>query len=163
MLSTHKCIKRGAATLLLLLAASNIHSDNVITRHTDGTTIVRTTTICNARGYRKSTPVEVHFKNGKVQKVVALKNEETVPYFARVKQFLLPLYNNLKISKGKEANPTHRYRRMHRSYIQYQGCTKKHKGSYRLLRETEVGAVANTCNLSKQQTKNRPASLLGGF
>ena len=29
--------------------------------------------------------------------------------------------------------------------------------------ETEVGAVANICNLSKQQTKNRPASLLGGF
>ena len=52
--------------------------------------------------YRKSTPVEVHFKNGKVQKVVALKNEETVPYFARVKQFLLPLYNNLKISKAKK-------------------------------------------------------------
>lgn len=102
MLSTHKCIKRGAATLLLLLAASNIQSGNVITRHTDGTTIVRTTTICNARGYRKSTPVEVHFKNGKVQKVIALKNEETVPYFARVKQFLLPLYNNLKISKAKK-------------------------------------------------------------
>ena len=101
-LSTHKCITRGAATLLLLLAASAIHADNVMTRHADGTTTVRTTTICNARGYRKATPVEVHFKNGKVQKVVALRNEETVPYFSRVKQFLLPLYNNLKISKAKK-------------------------------------------------------------
>lgn len=100
-LSTHKCITRGAATLLLLLAASTIHADNVMTRHADGTTTVRTT-ICNARGYRKATPVEVHFKNGKVQKVVALRNEETVPYFSRVKQFLLPLYNNLKISKAKK-------------------------------------------------------------
>ena len=100
-LSTHKCITRGAATLLLLLAASAIHADNVMTRHADGTTTVRTTTICNARGYRKATPVEVHFKNGKVQKVVALRNEETVPYFSRVKQFLLPLYN-LKISKAKK-------------------------------------------------------------
>ena len=36
-----------------------------------------------------------------------------------------------------------------------------HKGSYRLLRETE--AVANICNLIKQQIKNRPASLLDGF
>ena len=97
MLSIKKCIKRGAATTLLLLAASTIHADNVMTRHADGTT-----TICNARGYRKATPVEVHFKNGKVQKVVALKNEETVPYFSRVKQFLLPLYNNLKISKAKK-------------------------------------------------------------
>lgn len=102
MLSIKKYIKRGAATILLLLAASAIHADNVMTRHADGTTIVRTTTICNARGYRKATPVEVHFKNGKVQKVVALRNEETVPYFARVKQHLLPLYNNLKISKAKK-------------------------------------------------------------
>lgn len=94
--------KTRSGYIIAALAASNIHSGNVITRHTDGTTIVRTTTICNARGYRKSTPVEVHFKNGKVQKVVALKNEETVPYFARVKQFLLPLYNNLKISKAKK-------------------------------------------------------------
>ena len=41
-LSTRKCIKRGAATLLLLLAASTIHADNVMTRHADGTTTVRT-------------------------------------------------------------------------------------------------------------------------
>ena len=102
MLSIKKCIKRGAATTLLLLAAITIHADNVMIRHADGSTTVRTTTICNARGYRKATPVEVHFKNGKVQKVVALKNEETVPYFARVKQFLLPLYNNLKISKARK-------------------------------------------------------------
>ncbi len=100
--STHKCIKRGAATLLLLLSAITIQADNVMTRHADGTCTVRTNTICKARGYRKGTPVEVYFKNGKVVKVVALKNEETVPYFSRVKQFLLPLYNNLKISKAKK-------------------------------------------------------------
>lgn len=68
----------------------------------DGTYVVRTNTICKARGYRKGTPVEVHIKNGNVVKVLALKNEETVPYFARVKQFLLPLYNNLKVSKAKK-------------------------------------------------------------
>jgi len=87
---------------LLLLAAITIQADNVMKRHADGTCTVRTNTICKARGYRKGTPVEVYFKNGKVMKVVALKNEETVPYFSRVKQFLLPLYNNLKISKAKK-------------------------------------------------------------
>lgn len=101
MLSIKKCIKRGAATTLLLLAAITIQADNVMKRHADGTCSVNTSTICKARGYRKGTPVEVYFKNGKVLKVVALKNEETVPYFSRVKQFLLPLYNNLKISKAK--------------------------------------------------------------
>lgn len=100
--SIHKYISRGAATLLLLLATIAVHADNVMTRHADGTYIVRTNTICKARGYRKGTPVEVHINNGKILKVVALKNEETVPYFARVKQFLLPLYNNLKISKAKK-------------------------------------------------------------
>ena len=34
--------------------------------------------------------------------MVALRIEETVPYFSGVKQFLLPLYNNLKISKAKK-------------------------------------------------------------
>lgn len=102
MLSIRKCIKRGAATTLLLLAAITIQADNVMKRHADGTCSVNTKTICKARGYRKGTPVEVYFKNGKVLKVVALKNEETVPYFARIKKFLLPLYNNLKVSKAKK-------------------------------------------------------------
>ena len=97
MLSISKCIKRGAATTLLLLAAITIQADNVMKRHADGTCSVNTRTICKARGYRKGTPVEVYFKNGKV-----LKNEETVPYFARIKKFLLPLYNNLKVSKAKK-------------------------------------------------------------
>ena len=74
-----------------------------MTKKADGTYVVRTTTICKARGYRKGTPVEVHIKKGNVVKVVALKNEETVPYFARVKQFLLPLYNNLKGPRGRAA------------------------------------------------------------
>ena len=87
---------------MLLLAAITIQADNVMKRHADGTCTVRTNTICKARGYRKGTPVEVYFKNGKVMKVVALKNEETVPYFSRVKQFLLPLYHNLMISKAKK-------------------------------------------------------------
>lgn len=76
MLSIRKCIKRGAATTLLLLAAITIQADNVMKRHADGTCSVNTRTICKARGYRKGTPVEVYFKNGKVLKVVALKNEE---------------------------------------------------------------------------------------
>ena len=86
------------------IAAPRSHhqADNVMKRHADGTCSVNTRTICKARGYRKGTPVEVYFKNGKVLKVVALKNEETVPYFARIKKFLLPLYNNLKVSKAKK-------------------------------------------------------------
>lgn len=88
----------------LMFAAFSVVSmaDNVITKLDDGTYVVNTTTICNARGYRKSTPVEVYIKKGTVVKVVALKNEETVPYFKRVRQSLLPMYANLKVSKAKK-------------------------------------------------------------
>jgi len=92
----------GFAMLFSLLFTLPAHADNVMTKQADGTYVVNTTTICKARGYRKTTPVEVYISKGKVVKVVALKNEETVPYFSRVKEFLLPLYNNLKLSKAKK-------------------------------------------------------------
>lgn len=87
---------------LSLFFSLAVNADNVMTKQADGTYVVRTNTICNARGYRKTTPVEVHINKGNVVKVIALKNEETVPYFSRVKQFLLPMYNNLKLSKAKK-------------------------------------------------------------
>ncbi len=92
----------GIAMLLSLLFTIPVNADNVMTKQADGTYVVNTTTICNARGYRKGTPVEVYINKGKVVKVVALKNEETVPYFTRVKQYLLPLYNSLKLTKAKK-------------------------------------------------------------
>ena len=102
LFSINKGVQRLVAVCVLALAALTVSADNVMTKQSDGTYVVRTNTICKARGYRKGTPVEVHIKNGKVVKVLALKNEETVPYFARVKKFLLPLYNNLKVSKAKK-------------------------------------------------------------
>lgn len=102
LFSINKDVQRWAAMCVLAMAALTVSADNVMTKQSNGTYVVRTNTICKARGYRKGTPVEVHIKNGNVVKVLALKNEETVPYFARVKQFLLPLYNNLKVSKAKK-------------------------------------------------------------
>lgn len=92
----------GVTMLLSLFVSLPGHADNVMTKQADGTYVVNTTTICKARGYRKGTPVEVHINKGKVVKVVALKNEETVPYFKRVKESLLPQYANLKVSKAKK-------------------------------------------------------------
>lgn len=102
LFTINKGVQRWAAMCVLAMAALTVSADNVMTKQSNGTYVVRTNTICKARGYRKGTPVEVHIKNGNVVKVLALKNEETVPYFARVKQFLLPRYNNLKVSKAKK-------------------------------------------------------------
>ena len=95
-------MKKTIFALLLTTAALGVHADDVMTKQSDGTYVVRTTTICNARGFRKTTPVEVHIKGNKVQKVVPLKNEESANYFAKVKKFLLPLYDNVKVSKAKK-------------------------------------------------------------
>ena len=52
-----------AALLLLTLTAS---ADNVMKKEADGTYVVNTTTLCKTRGYKGTTPLEVHIKNGKV-------------------------------------------------------------------------------------------------
>ncbi|WP_253946452.1 FMN-binding protein [Palleniella intestinalis] len=85
-----------------LLCSVTVSADEVMTKNADGTYVVRTTTICNARGHRKGTPLEVRIKNNEVKKVMALKNMETVSYFARIKKNLLPLYENLKVSKARK-------------------------------------------------------------
>lgn len=95
-------MKKTLFSLMLFAFSMGAMADNVMTKLDDGTYVVRTATICNARGYRQATPVEVYIKKGIVVKVVALKNEETVPYFKRVRQSLLPKYANLKVSKAKK-------------------------------------------------------------
>lgn len=95
-------MKKAIFSIIFVAAALSAHADDVMTKQADGTYVVRTTTICNARGFRKTTPVEVYIKQGKVQKVVALKNEESANYFAKVKKSLLPLYEGLKLSKAKK-------------------------------------------------------------
>ena len=95
-------MKKTLFSLMLFAFSMGAMADNVMTKLDDGTYVVRTATICNARGYRMPTPVEVYIKKGIVVKVVALKNEETVPYFKRVRQSLLPKYANLKVSKAKK-------------------------------------------------------------
>ena len=97
----HLLFSMMLATTLTAFSVS-AQADEVMTKTSDGTYIVNTTTICNARGYRKGTPVEVYIKKGKVVKVVALKNQETVTIFDKVKRSLLPLYSNLKVAKAKK-------------------------------------------------------------
>ncbi len=89
----------GAMTVF---CPSSAQADDVMKKQADGTYVVRTNNICKAQGYRNGTPVEVHIKKNEVVKVVALKNDETVPYFARIRKHLLPLYNGIKVSKAKK-------------------------------------------------------------
>ena len=86
----------------LICFAVGSESD-VMIKTDDGVYIVNTTALCDVRGFRGATPVEVYIKKDKVIKVIALKNEESPGYFVKVKNFLLPIFENLKLSTAKKA------------------------------------------------------------
>ncbi|MCR5312759.1 MAG: FMN-binding protein [Bacteroidaceae bacterium] len=75
--------------------------DKVMTQQPDGTYVINSTTLCNVRGYRATTPVEVYIQKGKIVKVVALPNKETKQYFEKITTGLLPRYTSLKVAKAK--------------------------------------------------------------
>ena len=87
------------AAMLLTVAS---YADDVMTKQSDGTYVVNTTTLCQARGYQSTTPVEVYIKSGKVVKIVPLKNTETPGYFKKAVKGLLGLFEGLKIAKAQE-------------------------------------------------------------
>ena len=87
---------------IISLYAVASYADDVMTKQSDGTYVVNTTTLCQARGYQSTTPVEVYIKSGKVVKIVPLKNTETPGYFKKAVKGLLGLFEGLKIAKAQE-------------------------------------------------------------
>ncbi len=78
-------------------------NDGVMTKQSDGTYVVNTTTLCSdVEGYRGATPLKVYIKSGKVVKVEALRNQESPKYFVRVKQGLLDKWNGKKVQKAEK-------------------------------------------------------------
>lgn len=74
---------------------------SAITKTADGTYVVNTTTLASdVKGYRSTTPLKIYIKNNKVEKVEALKNQETPKYFVRVKNEVLSKWNGLKVAKA---------------------------------------------------------------
>ena len=97
---------RGAKGKFLLLMALSLMSlsmmpgDEVISRQ-GGETIVNTKTLTKTiRGYKYTTPVEIHIKGNKITKVVALPTKETPEYFDQAKT-LLKKYAGKDIQKAK--------------------------------------------------------------
>lgn len=101
-----KFLTCGLMALMLTASMSlfaKVSNDEVMTRQTDGTYVVNTTTLCaDVQGYRSATPLKVYIKNGKVLKVEALRNQETPKYFSRVKQGLLEKWNGKKVQKAEK-------------------------------------------------------------
>lgn len=96
-------MKKAFMTLLLLAAFTLAQADNVMKKEKDGTYVVNTTTLADdVEGYNGTTPLEIYIKKNKIVKVVLLKSMETPKYNAKVKKQMIPLYENVKLKKGKK-------------------------------------------------------------
>lgn len=57
----------------------------------DGDTLkINTSTLCQSRGYKSKTPLEVSFRDGRIVKITPLRNYESPGYFRRVRIKLFP-------------------------------------------------------------------------
>lgn len=96
-------MKKAFMTLLLLAAFTLAQADNVMKKEKDGTYVINTTTLAqDVEGYNGTTPLEIYIKKNKIVKVVLLKSMETPKYNAKVKKQMIPLYENVKLKKGKK-------------------------------------------------------------
>jgi len=88
--------------LALIALAATLQSaapqgDEVMTKE-GGMYVVNTTTLGKSvTGYVSTTPLKVYIKKNKVEKIEALKNQETPKYFAKVKKALLNKWDGLKV------------------------------------------------------------------
>ena len=95
-----KKIAVAVAAAVVLLTSAFVAGDAVISKE-GKTTVVNTTTLTkNVRGFKGATPLKIYIKGNKIQKIEALKNQETPQYFAKAKAYVLSKYEGLSVSKA---------------------------------------------------------------
>lgn len=95
----------GAVLLASTIAFAATNGDDVMRKQKDGTYVVNTTSLCpNVKGFKGTTPLEVHIKGNKIVKVVALPNHETPRYFNKAKDGLFSKWNGMSVSKAAKTD-----------------------------------------------------------
>ena len=93
-----KWMKWMAVCLMALVLTSARPADEVMTRESDGTYVVNTTTLAaDVDGYMETTPLKIYIKNDKIQRIEALPNQETPKYFHQVKKSVLTKWDGQKV------------------------------------------------------------------
>ena len=84
-----------------MIAKGNQTNDNVMTKQSDGTYVVNTTTLAkDVKGFKGNTPLKIYIKSNKIVKIEPLTNRESPQFFAKVKQGLLGKWQGMKASKA---------------------------------------------------------------
>lgn len=77
--------------------------DGVITKE-NGVYVVNTTTLAtDVEGYIGNTPLKIYIQKNKIQKIEALRNQETPKYFAKIKKQLLGQWDDMTVKKAQKA------------------------------------------------------------
>lgn len=89
------------ALAFLWMAAKG--NDGVITKE-NGMYVINTTTLAtNVEGYIGPTPLKIYIQKNKIEKIEALKNQETPKYFAKIKKQLLDKWNGMTVKDAQKA------------------------------------------------------------
>ena len=87
---------------MAVLCLMSFMAGNEIMTKENGVYIIDTTELGkNVEGYQAPTPLMVHIKNDKVERIEFLKSQETPKYYAKVKKALLEKWNGLKVKEAK--------------------------------------------------------------
>lgn len=95
-----------AALLLMSMASTMVAkgkftNDNVMSKQSDGTYVVNTTTLAkDVKGFKGNTPLKIYIKSNKIVKIEPLANRESPNFLAKVKQGLLCKWYGMKASKA---------------------------------------------------------------
>nr|MBP7472750.1 FMN-binding protein [Prevotella sp.] len=91
------------AAFAAFIFMSAMPAEGVITKD-NGVTVINTTSLDkNVRGFRGATPVKIYVKGNKIERIEALKNQETPKFFAKAKQ-ILNSFNGISVSKASKMN-----------------------------------------------------------
>ena len=97
-------MKKIVMMAIMAMLTMSVAAQDVMKKQSDGTYVVNTTTLAkDVKGYKSTTPVEIHILKNKVVKVVALKNTESPKYFAKVKAHMMKAWDGMKVSKAVSA------------------------------------------------------------
>lgn len=94
-------LKSGVAVLAVSFLLSAMPADGVMTKE-GSTTVINTTTLTKkVRGYKSTTPVKIYIRKNRIEKIEALKNQETPKFFVLAKA-VLNSYTGKTVGKAEK-------------------------------------------------------------
>ena len=91
------CLAFASVSTVLMSAMPD---DGIMTKE-NGMYVVNTTSLAtDVEGYEGATPLKIYIKRNKIEKIEALRNNETPKYWAMIKKRLLDKWNGMTVKQA---------------------------------------------------------------